>query len=249
MTLDAGYWDSVAARTLPIHPLMAHYKRQEHIELVAKWANVQNKVVLKTDSYEEAKGTDHFFDWIARQSRQAVAMDISPRLAETAQSRFNDIRFAVGDVRKMPFADASLDVIISNSTLDHFPTSDLVLSLKECHRVLKKGASLILTLDNRDNPLKFMFYTLANWVRLMPYHREKCYSLKETVKLARDAGFDVEDHTAIVHMFLPVNTLHRFLPTAISNALISISLPCFRLLGRLPMKRFTGAFVAVLCVK
>src|SRR4029434_1314077 len=52
------------------------------------------------------------------------------------------------------FADEAFDVIVSNSTLDHFGSwAELGASLHELHRVLKTRGLLIITLDNRANPI------------------------------------------------------------------------------------------------
>ena len=249
ITLDPEYWDRVADNAIPVHPLMAAYKRHEHVTLIRKWLGMQGKIVLKTDCYEEANGDDGFLDWLAGQSRRAIGVDISPRIARKARGRFPTVSFTAGDVRTLPFKDASLDAIVSNSTLDHFPTSDLITSLHEFHRVLKQGGMMVLTLDNKDNPMKFLFYNFANKAGLMPYHRERCYSLRETSQLARRAGFKVLDHAAIVHMFLPINTLRRVLPLRLHDLLTRALVPCFKVVAALPTRQFTGCFVAVLCEK
>jgi hypothetical protein len=108
---------------------------------------------------------------------------------------------------------------------------------------------MILTLDSRENPMNFLFFQAINRVGLLPFHRERCYSLKETVQLAHDAGFTVTDRAAIMHMLLPVNTMRPFLPRKAHHLLVRALLPCCRLAGKLPTKRFTSCFIAVLCVK
>lgn len=49
----------------------------------------------------------------------------------------------VGDARKMPFANASMDVILATQVLEHIPEPVAVIA--EIHRVLKPGGTLLLS--------------------------------------------------------------------------------------------------------
>lgn len=61
-------------------------------------------------------------------------------------------RYLVGATRRLPFAADSFDLILSPSTLDHFPDSDdLGVSLKEIAWVFAPAGRLIITLDNPQN--------------------------------------------------------------------------------------------------
>lgn len=48
------------------------------------------------------------------------------------------------DMHALPFADASLDIVVHSDTLEH--VQDPVHALGECRRVLKRGAALCLTI-------------------------------------------------------------------------------------------------------
>src|SRR5262249_61400915 len=53
------------------------------------------------------------------------------------------------DVPSLPFRANAFDVIVSNSTLDHFPDARHIDdTLAELYRVLKPGGTLVVTLDN-----------------------------------------------------------------------------------------------------
>ncbi len=51
------------------------------------------------------------------------------------------IRFLEADIHNLPFPDEYFDILISTNAIHHF---DLVKSLKECARVLKKGGYYII---------------------------------------------------------------------------------------------------------
>jgi SAM-dependent methyltransferase len=72
-------------------------------------------------------------------------MDISaPMLAhaqENLKHRCATLGLQRGDIRRLPFADASFDAVIFAHVLEHLP--DPIATLREMVRVLKPGAPLI----------------------------------------------------------------------------------------------------------
>ena len=82
---------------------------------------------------------------------------------------------ACADVRSLPFADGTFDVVVSNSTLDHFRSrKELIASMRELNRVTRPGGELVLTLDNRANPVVAFRNALPfhwlNRIRVLPYY-------------------------------------------------------------------------------
>jgi len=56
----------------------------------------------------------------------------------------------VGDVRKMPFDDASFDAVVSSYMIDHLPRDDRNTALVEVARVLKTRGEFLLMIVNTD---------------------------------------------------------------------------------------------------
>ncbi len=52
----------------------------------------------------------------------------------------------VGDARKMPFSDASMDVVLITQVLEHIP--DPIAVIGEIRRVLKPGGTLLLSVPS-----------------------------------------------------------------------------------------------------
>ena len=72
--------------------------------------------------------------------------------------------------------DNKFSLIISTSTLDHFPEIDV--ALKELYRVLKPKGVIILTLHNKTNLPVYFMYKLMKLFRRYPFgYWEGTYSL------------------------------------------------------------------------
>lgn len=248
-----NHWNNVA-RSIKKHHLnsnVAEYKREEHINLLKKWAgDLAGKTVLKTDLFEEAFGKDYFFDYLMKNSKNAIGMDISDQMIKKAKKRLRSENCATCDVRKPAFKDSSFDLIISNSTLDHLPKEELITSLIELRRILKPKGALILTLDNKTNPLYHAGYLIQKLIN-NKLCQARCYSINEAKKIAQDVGFSVEETTAIVHLPTPFNKIALLLEKLnmrFTNNLIEKSIKILRKIEHKNTRHLTGWFIALKCV-
>ena len=96
--------------------------------------------VLKTDLWDEAKNT-RILAWAGRQGAHAYGVDISAPTVMQARTAFGpetgSLHAAVGDVRGLPFRDASFDAVYSMGTIEHFDETSRAVA--EIARVLKTG--------------------------------------------------------------------------------------------------------------
>jgi ubiquinone/menaquinone biosynthesis C-methylase UbiE len=75
--------------------------------------------------------------------RSVVGVDLAPSLVDKARelaAGLPNARFEVADARALPFADASFDVAIFDSTLSHVPEPERALA--EAARMLRAGGTL-----------------------------------------------------------------------------------------------------------
>lgn len=76
-------------------------------------------------------------------------------------------RFLAGDAERLPFADASLDLVVANDSLEHF--RDPAAALKELGRVLRPGGSIFLFFTPWRSPLGSHLYDYIHtpWCHLL----------------------------------------------------------------------------------
>jgi ubiquinone/menaquinone biosynthesis C-methylase UbiE len=89
-------------------------------------------------------GTGDLIPYLLEKSRKVIGIDSSPKMLEEARKRFEgkaDIR--LGEIEHLPMADCLVDYAVFNMVLHHL--SDPSAGISEACRIMKSGASLIIT--------------------------------------------------------------------------------------------------------
>lgn len=252
------YWDDVALAWANERPdmLWRRHSDQVNTALLAKWLSEQPiHRLLKTDLFDEAVG-EGLLSFLGLRARTVVGMDISPHTLRTTQRSRRDTICA--DVRHLPFAESSFDVVVSNSTLDHFESlHEIESSLRELQRILCPGGKLLLTLDNTANPLIALRNVLPfRWLYRMgvvPYYVGVSCGPIGLRKMLENVGLEVAEMTAILHC-------PRVVAVHIARAVQArTGVPTHRKfllwlmkwerLSMWPTRFLTGNYVAVRCTK
>jgi len=254
LATEQSSWERVAEQGPPSWYLdaeVAAQKRREHLALVRRWTTLLNPgSILKTDLFEEAYGTDDLLFDLAPCSAQAVGIDVASSTVARARARTADPRFsfAVSDVRKLAFRSGAFDLVVSNSTLDHFDGAEgLRSSIAELSRVLCPGGVLVVTLDNPRNPL----YPILRWAAnrgWAPFTLGHTFNMDELNASLRECGLEVTGNDWIIHNPRVISTaifvVLRKLFGRYASGPIRMFLNGFALLGRLPTREFTACFIA-----
>jgi SAM-dependent methyltransferase len=180
-----------------------YYSDNEQRLFTEHFPALEGLKILKTDLWDEAKNT-RILAWASRRGARAYGVDISEPTVLQARAAFDAgpgaLQGAVGDVRDLPFRDASFDAIYSMGTIEHFAETER--AVEEMARVLKPGGRAIVGVPNRYDPfLRPLLATTLQAVGLYGYGYEKSYSRRTLRQILERAGLDVVAETAI--LFIP----------------------------------------------
>ncbi len=104
--------------------------------LVSACGNLRGKLALEAGS-----GTGGLCLALAGEGARVCALDIVPQCLKGAAS----LRWRVaGDLFRLPFPQASFDVVFNSGVMEHFEPPDLERGLAEMVRVLRPGGRLVV---------------------------------------------------------------------------------------------------------
>jgi SAM-dependent methyltransferase len=255
---ERAHWESIGDEWIRTRPqdLWREYCDRINDSVLRPWLSPKtHRRVLKTDLFDEAVGRRGLAPLLTESAATVVGIDLSAGITRAARDRQDGaVRVARADVRRLPFRDGSFDVVVSTSTLDHFPSLDQVgVALFELHRVLAPGGELLLTLDNGANPVVrlrgVLPIELLQRIRVVPYYVGATCGPKRLAELVADAGFRLESISASMHVpRLPAVWLARAIARigspAARDRFVSAMI-AFDRLGRFSTRYLTGYFLVV----
>ena len=180
-------WESVAASVSDFYgaPTTRYYQRCEIALLGRCVGALDGKRVLKLDLWNEAFNT-RILHWMRAQGAETYGLDLSQVVAATAQRNGRALgdggRLVQADIREVPFAPASFDLVYTMGTIEHI--AEYRQALAEVARVLRPGGLAVVGVPHRWNLfLRPLMVRVLSWLRLYLYAPEKSFSAGE---LARD---------------------------------------------------------------
>jgi SAM-dependent methyltransferase len=263
-------WDAVVDlwSDMPRQALWRRHSDEVNSGLVRRWLPEGVGTLLKTDLWDEAIGVGLYPELAARAQR-VVGIDVSRHVVDAARRRYPALTATAAEVQALPLETASVDAVVSNSTLDHFAAHDEIdASLRELSRVLRPGGTLVLSLDNPLNPLVALSKALPQrrlnraWLRLgrqsaklgfLPYHVGVTYARRPLLRALDAAGFEIADTTTLVHspriLAVVVGTvLERHAGAEVQGRFPRL-LAATESLAALPTRYLTAHFFAVRAVR
>jgi len=132
---------------------------------------------------------------------------------ETGLAKQRDLysRLMIAGADRIPLDDASVDVVLSNSVLEH--VGPIEGTLKECGRVLRSGGLFMATVPGPDFH-RCLSGSWLPWVRREAYEREidgrlshlRYWTKDEWKKQLDAAGLDLAE----THAYLPLRIMRRW---------------------------------------
>lgn len=197
-----SFWEDIGAGFPSLKGAAStdYYFECERILLQSGFPDLRNRLLLKTDLWDEAKNTE-ILRWAAEQGARPVGIDIALSVVRQASAVLNGRApgCVVADVRAIPFGTGSFDLIYSMGTIEHFP--EYRTATAEIFRVLKPGGVAIVGVPNKLDPfLRPLLSSVLQVLGLYPYGMEKSFTPRALQHLLTSAGFRVTALTGILFM-------------------------------------------------
>ena len=253
------YWEKVGA-SWSRNPQLLWREHSDAVNcaLLDRWIPERGAdCALKTDMFDEMC-SDGLYPFLTLRARSFVGIDMSVSVLRLSRSRHAGSHGVAADVRQLPFAGGTFDLIISNSTLDHFEcVGEIKKALVELFRVLRPEGELIITMDNPENPVialrNALPFRLLNRLGFTPYYVGATLNARDLRLMLEETGFKIMEITSVMHCPRVIavafaNLLQRLAPSWMQQGFMRI-LMVFERLALLPTHRLTGHFIAMRAIK
>jgi SAM-dependent methyltransferase len=253
-------WDAVGVAWRDTHPHRLWRRHSDAVNhaLFARWLSAAPVArLLKTDVFDEAV-SGGLYGLLHGRARTLVGIDIAPVILREAGRGHPELLRSCADVRALPFAGDTFDVVVSNSTLDHFDSlEEIRTGLREIHRVLRADGRLLITLDNGRNPMvalrNALPLRLLQWLGLVPYQVGATCGPSRFARLLRETGFALARVDTVMHCWRVLAVALAGLVERRAGAKGQLRflrhLGEWERLGRWPTRFLTGHFIAFEAVK
>jgi ubiquinone/menaquinone biosynthesis C-methylase UbiE len=227
----------------------------KRIGVIERYASLRGRRVLDCGC-----GAGDYVLALRRRGADAWGIEFSRDKLATAPAHVAG-RLSVGDLHDIALRDATIDVALMNEVLEHVP--DDGRALREVHRVLKPGGTLLIFSPNRRYPfethgafLKGSRRRIPHYVPLIPYvplpvattvmdFWARNYWPGELRRLVRDAGFSITHTDYVWQTFEGISNHQPAIIARSKKALRIIS----RSLERTPLLRTLGVSQVIVAQK
>jgi len=198
-----AFWEALGATfpSLKGAPSTEYYFECERLVWERYFPPLAERLVLKTDLWNEARGTD-ILQWaIERGAARVVGIDVAMGTIREARRALDGraLGLVASDVRVLPFADEAFDLVYSMGTIEHF--DEYGAAVAELWRVLRPGGVAIIGVPNRLDPfLRPLLVWLLQRMELYAYGAERSFTRSQLRTLLASAGFVVTAETSLLFM-------------------------------------------------
>ncbi len=234
-------WDEIAQEFLA----SGHGKKKDYYlkkayetatKLGIKYVDSEKIALLKADLWNEGVGCRNLLaQFEGNKNFSLFGIDLSLTVCSSAKSRSKNSHIAQADIRNLPFAKNSFDILLDISTLDHVPWLQAKKALKEYARVLKSNGVLVLVFWYNCFAVKHVRHDKENEFQ---YY----FSLKEA-KSELKQNFDVlEEYCIHCLSTVPKRLSPKKWPNWFLDLLLKLE---YSWLSRFLLKEFSGLYVVI----
>jgi SAM-dependent methyltransferase len=137
-------------------------------------------------------GSGVFTELLRCAGYSSVGLDISPKLILLGRQKYIGLELIEGDAENLPFDNESVDGILLNNFVHHFPDPHRLAV--EVHRVLKRGGRFVAIDPNRVNPFMWLYRdrTSPFYSPLGVTENERPVLAWQVAEVFRNEGFRVQ---------------------------------------------------------
>ena len=157
-------------------------ERLEHLD------DLLRRLPARPDVLELGSGAGVRSTRVLAERGRLTGVDISSEQVRRARERIPDARFIQADVMAVELAPESFDAVVSFYVLNNLPRDELGPLFERVRAWLRPGAWLLASLPARDNP-----GWRGEWLGAEMFFSG--WDPETTLRLARDAGLDVVEHS------------------------------------------------------
>lgn len=181
------------------------YERQRFLGMLSTVLSGKDKLVI-----EFGASSGYMIEEIRNSYPQHtyVATDLMVDGLRQSYKRNKDIMHIRCDFTNAPFVDGCADFVFSLNVLEHI--SDDMVTIKECHRILKRGGYCAFIVPRGDK--------LYDYFDEMLFHKRR-YATGELKEKCKQAGFSVVDNFHIAWLCYPAFWLKKKLNRLVGRKL------------------------------
>jgi SAM-dependent methyltransferase len=188
--LYLALWDATAAYS--DHPTLTRRQMGEYVPLNFPRRSTNGKLTVSlVDNTlgpvaDLGCGPGHVTRFLADQGVVAVGLDLSPGMIAEARRLNPDLEFLEGDMRALPWPDATLGGLAALYSILHLRRPQLPAAFREMRRVLKPGGLALIAFHVGDEDLH-----LDEWWDMPVRLDFRFFSVAEITPLLGDAGLEL----------------------------------------------------------
>ncbi|WNF36502.1 class I SAM-dependent methyltransferase [Bacillaceae bacterium IKA-2] len=137
-------------------------------------------------------GTGIYSYWLSELGLEVTGIDLSTEMLAKANEKANaeKIQFIQGDIHKLPFADGSFDLVVSNIVMEFVENPKQVVN--EALRVLKPGGRFVCGFIGKESFWGEMYQEKGKGDKDSVFHKASFFNVDEIKKMYKQLPIEIK---------------------------------------------------------